>query len=73
MIGEFAPAGDSSLEKIVGYADQYQLPWLAWCMHAGIKPRLIENWKYEPTPYGEAVKKALWEAAERERAEKDGK
>jgi len=26
---------------------------------------LLQNWKYEPTPYGETVKKALLEAAKR--------
>jgi hypothetical protein len=65
LVGEFGPGGDSSLENIVSYADQYQLPWLAWCMHPAIKPCLIKNWKYEPTPYGEAVQKVLLEAAKR--------
>ena len=59
LIGEFAPGGDSSLEKIVEYADQHQLPWLAWCLHPSIKPCLIKNWDYVPTPYEEAVKKVL--------------
>jgi endoglucanase len=65
LIGEFSPSGESSLERILGYADQYQLPWLAWCLHPSIKPCLIKNWKYEPTAYGEAVKKALADAAKR--------
>jgi hypothetical protein len=73
LIGEFAAGRSNSVEPVVGYADQYQLPWLAWSFHTGIGPRLIKNWKYEPTPYGEAVKKALLEAALRERSEKDGK
>ncbi|HEY7311731.1 MAG TPA: cellulase family glycosylhydrolase [Gemmataceae bacterium] len=65
LIGEFCAGKSNSVDPVVSYADQYQLPWLAWCMHPGIKPRLIENWKYQPTPYGESVKKALLEAAKR--------
>jgi hypothetical protein len=73
LIGEFAAGKSNSVDPVVSYADQYQLPWLAWSFHTGIGPRLIKNWKYEPTPYGESVKKALWEAARRERAEVNGK
>jgi hypothetical protein len=65
LIGEFCAGKSNSVEPVVSYAEQYQLPWLAWCMHTGIKPQLIKNWKYEPTPYGESVKAALLEAAKR--------
>jgi hypothetical protein len=65
LIGEFCAGKSNSVEPVVSYADQYQLPWLAWAFHPGIGPQLIKNWKYEPTPYGESVKKALLEAAKR--------
>jgi hypothetical protein len=65
LIGEFAPGRESTMERIAGYADQYQLPWVAWCMHPAIKPCLIKNWDYAPTSYGEEVKKALADAAMR--------
>jgi hypothetical protein len=67
VIGEFCAGKSNSVEPIVSYADKYQLPWLAWAFSASISPRLIKNWKYEPTPYGESVQKALAEAARGER------
>jgi hypothetical protein len=73
LIGEFAAGKSNSVDPVVSYADQYQLPWLAWSFHPSIRPCLIKNWKYDPTPYGESVKKALWEAARRERAAMNGK
>jgi hypothetical protein len=73
LIGEFCAGKSNSVEPEVSYADQYQLPWLAWAFHPSISPRLIKNWKYEPTPYGESLKKALLEAAKPLRAENRGK
>jgi len=65
VIGEFCAGKSNSVEPAVSYADQYQLPWLAWAFDTQIGPQLIKNWKYEPTPYGESLKKALWDAAKR--------
>jgi hypothetical protein len=67
LIGETCAGKSNSVEPVVSYADQYQLPWLAWAFHPAIGPQLIKSWKYEPTPYGESVKKTLWEAANGER------
>jgi hypothetical protein len=59
MIGEFGDGEDGYANKVLEFADKYDLSWVAWCLHPGAKPCLIKDWKYAPTPFGEEVKKAL--------------
>jgi hypothetical protein len=63
LIGETCAGKSNSVEPIVSYAEHYELPWLAWAFDTQIGPQLIKNWQYEPTAYGESVKKILGEAA----------
>jgi hypothetical protein len=67
LIGEFCAGPSNSVEPEVIYAEQHQLPWLAWAFSADLGPRLIKDWNYQPTPYGESLKKTLLETAQGQR------
>jgi hypothetical protein len=65
IIGEFSDAQGGYARKVVEFADQNELPWLAWSLHTTAKPCLIKDWKFTPTAYGQVVKDLLHEAAAR--------
>jgi endoglucanase len=35
--------------------------WCAWCFHPSAGPQLLEDWQYNPTPFGEIVMRELAE------------
>jgi len=49
--------------KLMQYAQKHKLHWTAWDLHPFAGPTLIKNWQYEPTIFGEFVKKQLAAAA----------
>jgi endoglucanase len=59
LIGEFGNGKDDYEKKVLEFAENNDLPWIAWCLHPGARPNLIKDWKYTPTAYGEVVKAAL--------------
>ena len=45
---------------MLGYIQKHQLNWTAWSFHTGASPRVLQDWKYTPTPYwGAFVRSAL--------------
>ncbi len=62
IIGEF---GDDAAEfnaKVLEFAAEHDLPWIAWSFHPSAKPCLIKDWNYVPTNIGRQVKDALKKA-----------
>ena len=67
-IGEwgFGRRGTNNLNyanNLMKYAQKHKLSWTAWDLHPFAGPTLIKNWQYEPTVFGEFVKKQLAVAA----------
>lgn len=63
IIGEFGDGPDNYTGKVLDFARQHQLPWIAWSLHTTARPTLIRDWNYTPTDYGVLVKQALQDAA----------
>ncbi len=63
MVGEFGSGTNNYAGKVLEFARQNDLTWIAWCLHPHARPCLIKNWTYTPTAYGEVIKDALQEAA----------
>ena len=60
-IGEFG-GGPNDLDygrEIMDYAKAHQAHWSAWCFHPQAGPRMLKNWSYEPTVFGQFVKDTL--------------
>jgi len=55
--------GPAYANKLMQYAQKHELHWTAWDLHPFAGPTLIKNWQYEPTVFGELVKKQLAAAA----------
>jgi len=49
--------------SLMKYVQKHKLHWTAWDLHTTAGPTLIKNWQYEPTVFGEFVKKQLAVAA----------
>jgi len=63
MIGEFGNGKDNYESKVLAFANENGLPWVAWCLHPRAHPVLIKDWNYTPTAYGTVVKTALQKEA----------
>ncbi len=59
IVGEFGNGEDNYAAKVLEFAKQNDLAWVAWCFHPRARPCLIRNWDYTPTPFGLIVKDAL--------------
>lgn len=45
---------------MLGLIQKYRLNWTGWCFHPQAGPRMIQDWRYTPTPnWGEPAKRAL--------------
>jgi len=52
-------------QRLVDYAEEHGIQmWTAWDFHTTAGPTLIKNWSYEPTAFGQFVKKQLASTAE---------
>lgn len=65
LIGEFGNGSDDYQKQVIDFANAHHLPWIAWSLHPGARPVLIQDWRYTPTEYGQEVKDALRAAAGR--------
>lgn len=63
MVGEFGNGKDDYERKVIDFAKENDLPWIAWCLHPYARPCLIKDWDYTPTAYGIIVKDALHDGA----------
>jgi hypothetical protein len=45
--------------KVVAYAAAHQISWCCWAFHPQAGPVLIKNWNYQPSAFGELIKKAI--------------
>lgn len=45
--------------KVIAFAAAHDISWCAWSFHTQAGPVLIRNWNYQPTAFGEMIKKAL--------------
>ena len=63
IVGEFGSGTNNYAGKVVEFANQNDLSWVAWCLHPRARPILIRNWNYAPTQYGIIIKDALHDAA----------
>jgi hypothetical protein len=62
IVGEFGNGEDNYTGKVLDFAKQHDLAWVAWCFHPRARPCLIKNWEYAPTDFGVLVKDALHNA-----------
>jgi endoglucanase len=63
IVGEFGSSTTNYAGKVVEFANQNNLSWIAWCLHPYARPILIRDWDYTPTKYGTIIKDALHSAA----------
>jgi hypothetical protein len=59
LIGEFGNGKDDYQKQVIDFANAHNLPWIAWSLHPGARPVLIQDWQYKPTEFGQEVKDAL--------------
>lgn len=59
IVGEFGNGEGDYARKVLDFAKQNDLAWVAWCFHPRARPCLIRNWDYTPTEFGVIVKDAL--------------
>jgi hypothetical protein len=62
IVGEFGNGEDNYTGKVLDFAKQHDLAWVAWCFHPRARPCLIKNWEYTPTEFGAIIKDALQNA-----------
>lgn len=63
LIGEFGNGRDDYEKQVIDFANSHGLPWIAWSLHPGARPVLIQDWQYSPTEFGQEVRNALRAAA----------
>jgi endoglucanase len=61
IVGEWGGAEEDSayFGRITEYMREHKFCWAAWCFHAEATPRMLQDWNYTPTYFGNVVKEEL--------------